>query len=201
MIPLVLIRHARTAWNAEGRMQGHSDIPLSPEGRTQAASWRLPKELETYRWVTSPLARARQTAEMLGRGHCEVEPSLIEMDWGEWEGERLADLRRRLGAEMAALEAEGLDFRPPGGESPRQVQDRLGPWLEAIAAAGRPVAAVTHKGVIRALYALASGWDMCGKPPVKLRSDCLHRLQVPSRPTRKRCRTPSMCCVKKRSIP
>ena len=178
MISLLLIRHARTAWNTEGRMQGRSDVPLSPEGRAEAASWRLPIEPEAYRWLSSPLARARQTAELLGRGDCNIEPNLIEMDWGDWEGERLVELRRRLGAEMATLEAKGLDFRPPGGESPRQVQDRLRPWLRAIAGAGRPVAAVTHKGVIRALYALASGWDMAGKPPVKLRNDCLHRLRV-----------------------
>jgi len=70
---------------------------------------------------------------------------------------------------MAAAEARGLDFQPPGGESPRQVQDRLRPLLQRLAATGRPTVAVTHKGVIRALYAQASGWDMTGRAPEKLR--------------------------------
>ena len=71
-------------------------------------------------------------------------------------------------------EAEGLDFRAPGGESPRDVQARLAPLLAEIARAARPTVAVTHKGVIRALYALAVGWDMTDKPPEKLRDDCVH---------------------------
>src|SRR3546814_19659201 len=70
---------------------------------------------------------------------------------------------------MAAAEALGLDLRPPGGESPRQVQDRLKPWLAERSSCGRDTIAVTHKGVIRALYALACGWDMTGPPPDKLR--------------------------------
>src|SRR3546814_15044213 len=65
---------------------------------------------------------------------------------------------------MAANEARGLDFRPPGGESPRDVQDRLRPLLAELAAAGADVVAVSHKGVLRALYALASGWDLRGTP-------------------------------------
>jgi probable phosphoglycerate mutase len=93
---------------------------------------------------------------------------LIEMDWGDWEGETLADLRARGGEAMAANEARGLDFRPPGGESPAEVQSRVLGWLADVAAAERDVAAVTHKGVIRVVMAKALGWDMRGKPPVRL---------------------------------
>jgi len=69
---------------------------------------------------------------------------------------------------MKKNESLGLDFCPPGGESPRMVQQRIMPWLELIGALDYPVAAVTHRGVIRALTALASGWDMTGKEPHKL---------------------------------
>ena len=69
-------------------------------------------------------------------------------------------------------------FRPPGGESPRDVQARLIPWLRETGAAGLATGAVTHKGVIRALYALASGWDMRDKEPVRLRDACAHRFLV-----------------------
>src|SRR3546814_9115545 len=79
---------------------------------------------------------------------------------------------------MAAAEALGLDLRPPGGESPRQVQDRLKPWLAERSSCGRDTIAVTHKGVIRALYALACGWDMTGPPPDKLRDLNCHLFRL-----------------------
>ena len=88
----------------------------------------------------------------------------METDWGVWEGRTLTDLRAELGDLMAAWEARGLDFRAPEGESPREVQDRLRPWLVETAATGQPTGAVAHKGVIRAIYALATGWDMTDKP-------------------------------------
>lgn len=172
MTPFVLIRHAATAWNQEGLIQGQSDPPLSPEGRRQVGRWRLPAELRGYRWLVSPLARARETAALLGLEAPEPEPALAEMDWGEWEGQSLAELRRRFGAEMAAREALGLDFQPPGGESPRLLQARLQPLLTRVGAARQATAAVSHRGVIRALYALASGWDMTGKPLVRFQDAC-----------------------------
>ncbi|PPR23500.1 MAG: hypothetical protein CFH39_00620, partial [Alphaproteobacteria bacterium MarineAlpha10_Bin2] len=55
----------------------------------------------------------------------------------------------------------------PGGESPRQLQERLAPWLRAIAAEKQTVIGVCHKGIVRALFARAVGWDMLGRPPLK----------------------------------
>lgn len=175
---LLLIRHGPTAWNAEGRVQGRSDLPLSPEGAAAVRRWRLPSEAESASWLTSPLLRARQTAELLGRGDAEIEPRLVEADWGEWEGQRLFELRAALGDDMANNEARGLDFRPPGGESPRDLQERLAPFLRGLAERRQPVAAVTHKGVIRALYALAAAWDMRDKPPVRLLDHHAHLLAL-----------------------
>src|SRR3546814_16034964 len=93
---------------------------------------------------------------------------LVETDWGAWEGRTLAELRADLGAGMAANEARGLDFRPPGGESPRDVQDRLRPLLAELADAGEDVVAVSPKGVLRALYALASGRAIRGQTATTL---------------------------------
>jgi broad specificity phosphatase PhoE len=120
------------------------------------------------RIVTSPLARCVQTAALLGAPHAEREPRLVEMDWGQWEGRTLAELRAQLGEAMRENAARGLDFRPEGGESPRGVLERVRPWLREVAAAGAPTLAVTHRGVIRAVLAAASGWDMRGKPPARL---------------------------------
>jgi broad specificity phosphatase PhoE len=166
-----LIRHMPTAWNGAARLQGRADPPLDPEA---ALSWLSPPELADFRWLSSPLSRAVSTAQRLGIAEPGIEPRLTEMDWGDWEGQTLAELRRSLGAEMAAEEAKGLDFRPPGGESPRDVQARIRPLLAEIALAGRDTAAVTHKGVIRAVFALASGWDMLGKLPHRLSWSAAH---------------------------
>jgi len=58
------------------------------------------------------------------------------------------------------------------------VQDRLAPFLAALGHAGGTQVAVTHKGVIRALYAQARGWDMIGRPPEKLREPCVHLFEI-----------------------
>lgn len=175
---LALIRHGPTAWNRDRRLQGRADIPLDDAGRAQVRAGGPPAGLAAFDWVSSPLVRARETAALLAGRAVPAAPALAEMDWGEWEGRRLADLRRGLGPQMAANEARGLDFLPPGGESPRMVQARIAPWLEGVAAHGRPLAAVTHRGVIRALYALAVGWDMTGRPPVRLDSNAVHVFRV-----------------------
>lgn len=176
-VQLALLRHGPTAWNRSRRIQGLTDEPLDEAGRAHLESWRLPECWVARAWVTSPLRRCRETAAILASTHrrqgpIAVEPRLIEMSHGEWEGERLADLRARLGEGMTALEDRGLDYRAPGGESPREVQQRLRPWLREVAA-GSDRLAITHRGIMRAIYAMAAGWDMTGKPPVKLRDDCL----------------------------
>ena len=174
MIPLLVIRHAPTDWNKEGRIQGRADTPLGAAGRDRARTGRLPRACDGALCLSSPLTRALETARLLGL-EPHPEPRLIEMHWGEWEGRRLAELRSEIGAAMAANEARGLDFRPPGGESPRDVQERLKPLLAELSG---PTIFVTHKGVLRALYALASGWQMKGKSPHKLVDGCAHAFQV-----------------------
>lgn len=166
MTHLVLLRHGRTQATAERRLKGRLDVPLSEAGRAEVATWRLPEEARAARWYTSPLSRARDTAAILGVA-AGIEPRLIEMDWGQWEGRTLAELGLEDPDGLAANEARGLDFRPPGGESPRQVQARIRPWLAEIAHGGA-IAAVSHKGVIRAVVGLATGWDFLGAPPVKI---------------------------------
>ena len=119
MTPLFLIRHGETAWNESGRIQGRADLGLSARGRAQVAAWRVPPVWAGARWLASPLRRARETAALLTEGQILLEPRLTEMDWGEWEGRRGADLRAEAPAALARSEAQGLDLRPPGGESPR----------------------------------------------------------------------------------
>jgi probable phosphoglycerate mutase len=169
----LLIRHGSTAWNEQGRMQGRADLPLSPEGRAQVLRWRLPEAWADARWLCSPLRRAAETAALLTDRPITIELRLIEMDWGAWEGRTLAELRAEAPAAMAANEARGLDFRPPGGESPREVRTRLECLFADLATTDRAalVVCVSHKGVIRAALSLATGWDMTSKPPLRLTDD------------------------------
>ncbi len=175
MTRIALIRHGVTVWNEQGRIQGHTDTTLSDTGRAAVQAWRLPSEIGPCSWAASPLNRARETARILGAPEdLAVEPRLAEMRWGEWEGRSLEALRAELGVAMQENELRGLDFRPPGGESPRDVQARVLTWLRERARTSGTTVAVTHKGVIRAVFALATDWDMTGKPPERLLWSAVH---------------------------
>ena len=178
MSDLLILRHGPTLWNAEKRMQGRSDIPLSPEGRVTVRKWRLPEAWYNVRWIVSPLTRAQQTARIMGQDNFDSDPLLIEMSWGEWEGQRLPELRKKLGSKMQEMEDLGLDLLPPGGESPRQVQMRLLPFLQKLAKQDTSVVSVAHKGILRALYASATNWNMLGKPQEKILNDCAHLFKI-----------------------
>jgi probable phosphoglycerate mutase len=175
MTGLLLLRHAPTAWTATGRLTGRADPPLSATGRAALASWRLPTEFAGAPILTSPLARARETADAFGPAT--VEPRLVEMDWGTWEGWTLAELRAADPAGVAAIEARGLDLRPPAGERPRDLVLRLAALFAELAGAG-PRVLVTHKGVVRAAMVLATGWDYRSAPPRRVRGGEALRLTL-----------------------
>jgi probable phosphoglycerate mutase len=178
MIPVALIRHAPTGWNAVKRLQGRADQPLSDAGRGAAAGWRVPAEFAEYAWYVSPLGRAAETARLLGLA-CTTEPAVIEMHWGAWEGHTLEELKAKFGHETVANRtALGLDFRPHDGESPREVRERVAGWFKRVAAGGVPAGAVTHQGVIRAALSLATGWTMIGPPPAELDWAAVHVFSV-----------------------
>jgi probable phosphoglycerate mutase len=177
-IYVALVRHAATAWSAEGWVQGHSDPPLSPEGERQAARWRLPADLAGLHasgrlgWAASPLARAVATAMRLGATAPHLEPRLMERGYGALEGRPRAEVAARLGE-------DGWDCRPPGGESPREVLARVRAWLDELGSGDGPDTwlAVTHAGVIRALLAAAVGWDLREPEPLRLLPERLHRVR------------------------
>lgn len=177
---LVLLRHAATDWNEQKRIQGRTDRPLSEAGQRQASRWRLPASLglpANTPCFCSPLARCRDTARAMGL-QPDIESNLIENSWGTWEGLRLADLRTTDPQGVAERERAGLDFHPPGGESARQAQARLRPFLLERLAAGGPSIAITHNGIIRAIYACAVAWDMTGPPPDRLKNGCAHQFRL-----------------------
>ncbi|MFT5503867.1 MAG: putative phosphoglycerate mutase [Gammaproteobacteria bacterium] len=164
---LYLIRHGITDWNLQKRIQGRIDRPLSESGRTTLGNKQIPEGWRAINWSVSPLLRAKQSAEILGISNPVIEPKLIEMNWGDWEGQVLKQLRRQLGDPMRENESRGLDLQPPNGESPRAVMARVREWLDSLMPFESDQGAVVHKGIIRCVYALASGWDMRGESPVQ----------------------------------
>lgn len=149
-------------------MQGHADRPLSEEGREKVSAWTVPARYKDFHWVASPLSRAQQTAELLALDINRLEPAIIEMDWGDWEGHTRSELDEIYGEEVSKRAALGLDLRPHNGESPRDVRERVGEWARGVAESGIPTGAVCHQGIIRAALSLATDWSMVGKPPEKM---------------------------------
>lgn len=173
MIELLTLRHAATSWNADKRLQGRRDIPLSQAGIDSLAGVSVPAQLQPRRWYCSPLLRCRQTAEVLGLTTVELSDDWVEMDWGQWEGQRITELRIKSPQLLQQQEQRGLDMTPSGGESPRQVRQRVMLWLQQQASQNEQnhrdkIGVVCHKGVIRALLSQALDWDMTDKCPVKI---------------------------------
>ena len=137
---ILLARHGQTDWNAAGRIQGQSDIPLNAAGQAQAAA----------------LAR-----RLLAAGE-RPEPvdALEEISFGHWEGASWPDIRLRWPEEFARYQADRLGMAPEGGESFRAMLDRALPALEAIAAGPEgTVLVVSHSAVIKGVVCWLSGWD------------------------------------------
>lgn len=179
MTLIALIRHAPTEWNEAGRVQSRTDVPLSEAGRAVAGGWTVPDALHAFDWISSPLSRAVETARILtGAAPSRTDRRLVEMDWGVWEGMDLHQLRAEIGNPGAAWRAGGLDFLAPEGESQRDVQIRLLDLFRELAEAGQPTVAVCHRGVVRATYSLAVGWDQTTPWPDKLDDDCAHLFRL-----------------------
>jgi probable phosphoglycerate mutase len=91
------VRHGRTAWNDAGRIQGHTDVPLTGRTRQELAGRALPARFDDFTWFASPLMRAVDTAQLLSKRAPIVEERLREMNWGDWEGRRLNCVAARWG--------------------------------------------------------------------------------------------------------
>ncbi|MDQ3269987.1 MAG: histidine phosphatase family protein [Pseudomonadota bacterium] len=130
---IVLARHGETAWNAEGRYQGQEDIVLSPVGLAQARALgeRL-RDVPITRAVASPLSRARQTAEFaLGERDLPLtlDPGLMEIAHGTWEGLLASEIRERDPERLRAWRDTPHEVLMPEGESLQHVFDRAWPAL------------------------------------------------------------------------
>lgn len=162
MIRLALLRHGHTAWNRAGRVQGRTDIPLDAEAVAQLSSLRLPEDWQDAQLVSSPLQRAFETARLVTGRTPLTDPALIEMNWGDWEGARAAELAADPEKDHRHIEDWGWHYTPPNGESPQQVKNRLAPWLSGLK---EDTVAVCHIGIMRVVLAMATGWNFDGPAP------------------------------------
>lgn len=150
MTRLLVIRHAESVWNAEGRWQGHADPPLSERGRLNASAAAARLDGEVSRIVASDLVRARETAEIVGSAlglDVAIEPDLREVDVGEWSGLTSEEIEVRWPGGIAGWRAG--TFVPPGAEDPEVFVERVRRALLRVASADeRPALVVTHGGVV-----------------------------------------------------
>jgi probable phosphoglycerate mutase len=159
MAQLILIRHGETLWNRLKRFQGgRSDVPLSAVGRLQAqliANALLREPIEAV--FSSPLVRARETAEAVAqvhRLHVQILPELNELDFGEYEGEYEASLLEEHGAEFTAWRNTHYTLPPSGGDSLESVRGRVAQALARMEESGAErIAVVAHQGILMALKA------------------------------------------------
>jgi ribonuclease H / adenosylcobalamin/alpha-ribazole phosphatase len=158
---LVLVRHGSTAHSPEKRFSGRNELPLTAAGRAQAAA--LARRAPTFGAVTavisSPLLRARQTAEVVAAAlglPVEIDDDLAELDFGTWEGltfgQACADDASALDAWLASP-----DVAPPGGESFTALARRVGRGRDSVIAAHprQTVVVVTHVSPIKTLLRIA----------------------------------------------
>ncbi|HHB89841.1 MAG TPA: histidine phosphatase family protein [Anaerolineae bacterium] len=166
MTTLYLIRHGETDANVAGEWQGSTDSPLNARGvvQAQALAQRLAVEQFPIAIIyTSPLQRARQTADIIAQalGNIPIipDPNLAEFHLGKWEGLSYKQLRdeKQLWKRMR----EDPDFSPPGGESPRAFAMRLLNSIQTIIQKhpGEHVAVVGHGGAMATLLALLINRD------------------------------------------
>jgi broad specificity phosphatase PhoE len=165
---IALLRHGPTLWNAQGRIQGHTDIPLSDDGIAKMRELLPPASFDQARVFVSTSRRARQTAEALGLTDAVWDARLMEQNWGDWEGLSTKGILERDGADAFERAGKKLAFRPPGGESTAELHDRVAAFLKDVAREGRDAIAVAHFGVLRAAYTMATGWDMATPMPPEL---------------------------------
>lgn len=158
---VVVVRHGQTEWSKVGKHTSVTDLPLLPEGEEQARALRRP--LATRRFVevrVSPRLRARTTAELAGLPTDTVDPDLVEVDYGCWEGRTTPDISAELGRTWSVW-TDGTEPGDTPGETLAEVAARCDRVLDRVRPrlADGDVALVAHGHVLRILTARWLGLD------------------------------------------
>lgn len=165
MTRLVLVRHGRTAWNLEGRAQGHTDVSLDEVGRAQAVAVApvIARMQPSVLW-SSDLARARETAaEIAGATGLtpRLDARLREFDVGERAGLTVPEFAERFPESYESWRSGHITGLVPGAETPQQVVDRMVPALTEIWAGVQPgetTVVVSHGACLKVSLLAFLGW-------------------------------------------
>jgi probable phosphoglycerate mutase len=181
---LCLIRHGETAWNAEGRVQGQLDIPLSAVGQAQARAVSIALQNEKFtRVYSSDLARvaetARPTADRLGLS-IELEVRLRERHYGVFQGITYAECRAKLPEDYTRFRNKDLDYDFGSGESLRAFNERSLAAVRDIAARhpGEQVLVFTHGGVLEMVYRHATARGLSSARDFEIPNAALNRVEI-----------------------
>ncbi len=160
---IYLLRHGETLWNVEGRYQGQFDSPLTPKGELQAKenALKLAKyiDIKEVKFFSSPLGRARQTANIIAKvngleaSKIIISEEIQEISYGIFEGKTKVYCQERYAKEFKEREANKFTYRIEGGESYEEVLERLNRWLLRIEEE-KVVVVVAHEMINRALRGL-----------------------------------------------
>lgn len=158
---LHLLRHGETVAERPWRFLGQRDVALSGLGRAQARWWQERLMGVPFAEVLcSDMVRCRETAEIVAQGRnlpLQTLPGLREINLGAWDGLSKAEVQERFPGQYEARGADLAGFRPPGGESFRDLQDRTWAALEPYLKGQGPLLMVGHAGVNRVLICKALG--------------------------------------------
>jgi len=155
---LILVRHGRTAANAAGLLQGRTDNPLDRIGLLQAEA--IAGAIgHVDRLISSPLKRALETAAAFGTD-TDVDDRFAELDFGELESVAISEVAPEIWSEWQS----SIDYRPPGGETIRELGVRVREALSELVedAAGTDIVVISHVSPIKAgaAWALGAGDDV-----------------------------------------
>ncbi|MEM7566919.1 MAG: histidine phosphatase family protein [Pseudomonadota bacterium] len=177
-VAIALLRHFPTDWNGERRLQGQTDRPLTEEARARLGGLALPPPWDDAALVASPLSRAAETAALLAPGRrFRLEPRLVEISWGDWEGVT-ADALGQDAEGLRPVDRLGWRGRPPGGESAADAWARASAALRRLARSGTPAVLVTHKALMRVILGQAWGWQGPDRGSVDIRRAQLYPLRL-----------------------
>jgi broad specificity phosphatase PhoE len=146
---LYLVRHGQTAWNREGRCQGHTDIPLDDEGLRQAERLAecFTSDFPIAKVYASNLSRCSETARPLAQrlsAELVIDPRLRERSSGDWDGLLFSEMMSLRSALMESLGCDHTTIRPPNGESLVDVWERLSSFVDELLTVEDSVVVVAH---------------------------------------------------------
>lgn len=155
-VELWLMRHGQTEWSKTGQHTGRTDIPLLDEGIEQAKTLKPALAGVDFDHVySSPLVRARDTCELAGlKDAMEIEPELLEWNYGVYEGRKTADIRKEVpGWDVFTSEI-------PEGENAEDVQKRVAAFVERLNDTGGRIALFAHAHILRSIAAYWAAGDV-----------------------------------------